>query len=89
MMPMIKKLLIPLCHSFILLPVAAIVTNSPAIGGLTLLLLFLFGLNLIGWLANELLPHRLPVLLGILLLMGIGMLLGYTVLPDLYCRITY
>jgi len=89
MTPIFKKLLIPLCHSFILLPLAAIVTGSPAIGELTLLLLFLFGLSLIGWLINELLPHRLPVLLGMIILLGLGMLLGYTVLPDWFCSVTY
>ena len=33
-----KKLLIPLCHGFILLPLAAIATGSPGTGLLALLL---------------------------------------------------
>ena len=66
----VKKLLIPLCHGFILLPLAAIAAGSPGIGPLALLLAALCALSAVGWLADLLLPKDWPVWVGILLLMA-------------------
>ncbi len=80
----VKKLLIPLCHGFILLPLAAIAAGSPGIGPLALLLAALCALSAVGWLADLLLPKDWPVWVGILLLMALGVGAGYGFLPQLF-----
>lgn len=79
-----KKLLIPLCHGFILLPLAAIAAGSPGTGPLALLLAVLCGLGLVGWLADLLLPRQWPVWIGILLMMALGLGAGFAFLPQVF-----
>ncbi len=83
----LKKLIIPLCHGFILLPLAAIAAGSPGAGSLALLLAALCGLGVVGWLADWLLPKNWPVWITILGLIALGIGAGYGFIPQLFCGI--
>ena len=84
----LKQLLIPLCHSFILLPVCAILGGAPGQDALTAILGMLMGFSMVGWLMNLLVPSRLPLWIPSVLLAVIGMICGLSFLPTIWCSLT-
>ena len=83
----IKQLLIPLCHSCILLPVCAILGGAPGTHALIALMSLIMVFSLIGWVVNILLSQRIPQMAVFVILFLIGTACGISFLPGIWCNI--
>jgi len=84
----LKQLLIPLCHSFIILPVCAIFAGAPGEHALIAFWGMLMAFSLVGWLTNMLIPRGVNPWTVSAVLMLLGFACGMTFLPQLWCTIS-